>query len=114
MRQRDGIYREAVVRLAPLLLLLVMVTLQVGRSVHIYSHNHHLECAEEHGEESRGDDSHDCSLCHFTLSPFISSAIPTTESAFVELASIETQYIFVESQSSTLLRQSRAPPAAMS
>lgn len=133
--------KRKLIKSAAWLVLLVMLTLLVGQSAHIYSHSRHeaahgvgLVCeagfggeaghevgnaaadgASEATSEGSSDETsrHDCAICNFALSLFTRIEPLLIAGLVTVLASIFTRYIQSEDFLTILERNSRAPPQAI-
>ncbi len=121
--------RDKYIRRSAFVLVLVMMTLLVTRSLHVYSHSlqilnevTHSSCTCSSDEDSQDDDSkdghkhgeHGCLICDYVVSPFLENELP--EYDFVlSLVHYTFQFSLIEDERSEIIvhKASRAPPAQL-
>ncbi len=117
--------RDKYIRHSAFLLVLLMMTLLVTKSLHVYSHSiqtlnaytHNSCCtsnSNSHDDDNEGHKhaGHKCLICDFVVSPFLEGKL--TEYSFVlSVVHYSFQITLIEDVKSEILihKASRAPPA---
>ncbi len=97
-------------------MLLAMVILLGGKTLHIYSSSSDHICSavdHSHGDSSSEDDDHNCPICKYSFSSFVDADLNLLSFELLEVENQLLPYLCIQLSTELVFSASRAPPVVI-